>query len=92
MMPTEKHHRSKMKTLTPILVMITMITMVTFVAIAYPRMINDMQDVRQDVVDSNEERCKSIGAKLKTIDGGFGAADTYMCTTPDGTIVEVPEG
>lgn len=30
--------------------------------------------------------------QMKTIDAGLGAADTYMCTTPDGTIVEVPEG
>ena len=54
-------------------------------------MINDMRDIHQDVVDDNKERCKSIGADLKTIDGGFGATDTYMCIKPDGTIVDVPE-
>lgn len=71
---------------------VTVLAVAAFVAVKYTQMINDMQDVHQEVVDDNEERCKSIGAKLKTIDAGLGAADTYMCTTPDGTIVEVPEG
>lgn len=66
---------------------VTMLAVAAFVAVKYT-----LRDIHQDVVDDNEERCESIGAKLKTIDAGLGAADTYMCTTPDGTIVEVPEG
>lgn len=93
MMPTEKHHWSRMKALIRPIVMVAVFITIIFAAIAWPtKMLKDMQDEHQEVVDDNEERCKSIGAKLKTIDAGLGAADTYMCTTPDGTIVEVPEG
>ena len=92
MMPTKKHHWSRMKALIRPIVMVAVFITIIFAAIAWPtKMLKDMQDVHQDVVDDNEERCKSIGADLKTIDGGFGSTDTYMCIKPDGTIVDVPE-
>lgn len=71
MMPTEKHHWSRMKALIRPIVMVAVFITIIFAAIAWPtKMLKDMQDVHQDVVDDNEERCKSIGADLKTIDGG----------------------
>ena len=91
-MPDPEQRTSRTEMFPALFLIVTVLAVTAFVAVKYTQMINDMRDIHQDVVDDNEERCKSIGADLKVIDGGFGATDTYMCTEPDGTIVEVPEG